>query len=64
LHALLARGMLVPTVGKRGKMDFSEDELEAMGNMSKYIASVVRNAMEDFHCENLSDDQMIFHRLC
>jgi len=39
-------------------MDFSEDELEAMGSMSKYIASVVRNAMEDFHCENLSDDQM------
>jgi hypothetical protein len=23
-----------------------------------YIASVVRNAMEDFHCRHLSDDQM------
>jgi hypothetical protein len=23
-----------------------------------YIAMVVRNAMEDFHCRNLSDDQM------
>jgi hypothetical protein len=23
-----------------------------------YIAMVVRNAMEDFHCEHLTDDQM------
>lgn len=26
--------------------------------MAKYIAIVVRNAMEDFHARNLSDDQM------
>jgi hypothetical protein len=26
--------------------------------LASYIAMVVRNAMEDFHCEHLSDDQM------
>lgn len=26
--------------------------------MAKYIAIVVRNAMEDFHCQHLSDEQM------
>ena len=26
--------------------------------MAKYIAIVVRNAMEDFHCKHLSDEQM------
>lgn len=26
--------------------------------LAKYIAMVVRNAMEDFHCEHLSDKQM------
>ena len=26
--------------------------------LANYIAMVVRNAMEDFHCEHLSDDQM------
>ena len=26
--------------------------------VSTYIAMVVRNAMEDFHCEHLSDEQM------
>jgi len=26
--------------------------------MTMYIASVVRNAMEDFHCRHLSDEQM------
>ena len=25
---------------------------------ASYIAMVVRNAMEDFHCEHLTDDQM------
>ncbi len=29
-----------------------------MQEFSKYIAIVVRNAMEDFHCNNLSDRQM------
>ena len=27
-------------------------------NAAMYIAMVVRNAMEDFHCRHLSDDQM------
>lgn len=26
--------------------------------VATYMAMVVRNAMEDFHCEHLSDDQM------
>lgn len=26
--------------------------------LANYIAMVVRNAMEDFHCEHLTDDQM------
>lgn len=26
--------------------------------MAMYIAMVVRNAMEDFHCEHLTDEQM------
>ena len=26
--------------------------------LANYIAMVVRNAMEDFHCEHLNDDQM------
>ena len=29
-----------------------------MRAFSKYIAMVVRNAMEDFHCKHLSDEQM------
>ena len=27
-------------------------------DMAKYIAIVIRNAMEDFHCQHLSDAQM------
>lgn len=26
--------------------------------LSSYIAMVIRNAMEDFHCQHLTDDQM------
>jgi hypothetical protein len=26
--------------------------------LAMYLASVVRNSMEDFHCQHLSDDQM------
>lgn len=26
--------------------------------MAKYVAMVVRNALEDFHCEHLTDEQM------
>ncbi len=26
--------------------------------LANYIAMVIRNAMEDFHCEHLNDDQM------
>jgi hypothetical protein len=31
---------------------------EQTQDLAVYIAMVVRNAMEDFHCENLSDEQM------
>ena len=32
--------------------------VQEMKDYAKYIAIVVRNAMEDFHCKHLSDDQM------
>ncbi len=31
---------------------------EETQTVATYIAMVVRNAMEDFHCEHLTDDQM------
>jgi hypothetical protein len=31
---------------------------EANEQMARYISMVVRNAMENFHCEHLSDEQM------
>lgn len=31
---------------------------EGLKYKSKYIAIVIRNAMEDFHCKHLSDAQM------
>jgi hypothetical protein len=31
---------------------------EGTRTFASYIAMVVRNAMEDFHCEHLGDDQM------
>ena len=37
---------------------FSQRAMHAMQEHSKYIAIVVRNAMEDFHCNHLSDKQM------
>ena len=39
----------------------SKPSLKAVIEMkifAKYIAVVVRNAMEDFHCKHLSDEQM------
>jgi len=40
--------------------DTLEDKMiqEGMKSKSKYIAMVIRNAMEDFHCKHLSDTQM------
>ncbi len=32
--------------------------VQEMKDYAKYIAIVVRNAMEDFHCKHLSDEQM------
>ena len=32
--------------------------IQGMKDYAKYIAIVVRNAMEDFHCAHLSDEQM------
>ena len=39
--------------------DEKQPELsDANQQMAIYIAMVVRNAMEDFHCEHLNDEQM------
>jgi len=35
-----------------------QEAITRMRDFAKYIAIVVRNAMEDFHCKNLSDEQM------
>ena len=35
-----------------------EQESVSMQTYAKYIAMVVRNTMEDFHCRHLSDEQM------
>jgi len=32
--------------------------IEGLKDQSKYIAIVVRNSMEDFHCKHLTDKQM------
>ena len=40
------------------KDPFNQKGMEGMRNYAKYIAMVVRNAMEDFHCRHLSDEQM------
>ena len=40
------------------KDPFDENAMEGMKDYAKYIAMVVRNAMEDFHCRHLSDAQM------
>ena len=37
---------------------FDAKTMEGMKSFAKYIAIVVRNAMEDFHCKHLSDKQM------
>ena len=34
------------------------DPADETKTFATYIAIVIRNAMEDFHCEHLSDDQM------
>jgi hypothetical protein len=31
---------------------------EGTKEFARYIAIVIRNAVEDFHCEHLSDEQM------
>ena len=41
-----------------GKNLFSQRAIKGMQEFSKYMAIVIRNAMEDFHCQNLSDAQM------
>jgi len=41
-----------------GKTRFSQKAIKGMQELSKYIAIVIRNAMEDFHCQHLSDAQM------
>ena len=34
------------------------EPVEADQKLANYIAMVIRNAMEDFQCEHLNDDQM------
>ena len=41
-----------------GKTQFSQKAIKGMQELSKYITIVIRNAMEDFHCQHLSDAQM------
>ena len=36
------------------KIELTEENQQ----MARYIAMVVRNAMEDFHCKHLTDEQM------
>jgi len=45
------------------KKQSPKEEMELMPltetrELAMYLASVVRNAMEDFHCRHLSDEQM------
>ena len=37
---------------------FNQRAINGMQEFSKYIAIVVRNAMEDFHCNHVCDKQM------
>ena len=39
-------------------MSDAPQPVEADQTLANYIAMVVRNAMKNFHCEHLSDDQM------
>ena len=34
------------------------EEITSLQSYAKYIAMVVRNAVEDFHCKHLTDEQM------
>jgi len=38
--------------------DQKPEASEEMQHFAMFIAMVIRNAMEDFHCEHLSDEQM------
>ncbi len=40
------------------KMHGNARSVEADQKSANYIAMVIRNAMEDFHCQHLTDDQM------
>jgi hypothetical protein len=40
------------------KDPFDAEGMEGLRYYAKYLAMVVRNAMEDFHCRHLSDEQM------
>ncbi len=37
---------------------YDDEAMEGMRDYAKYIAMVVRNAIEDSHCKHLSDAQM------
>jgi len=43
---------------ERGKNLFNQRAIKGMQEFSKYVAIVIRNAMEAFHCQHLSDTQM------
>jgi len=40
------------------KNRLTEQQMKGMQTYAQYIAMVIRNAMEDFHCKHLSDEQM------
>jgi len=52
-----ARRQTAETPASRGEAVGPEPSEETK-TVAKYIAMVIRNAMEDFHCEHLSDEQM------
>jgi len=39
-------------------MQNSQAIIKELKSQSKFIAMVIRNSMEDFHCEHLTDGQM------
>ena len=40
-------------------MNESSKPVKEDQKLANYIAMVIRNAMEDFHCQHLTDDQMM-----
>lgn len=43
---------------KKPRLKSNKSEIAHLQSMTRFIAMSVRNEMEDFHCEHLSDKQM------